>query len=99
MPAYLIANVDIVDPALFADYRRQVAPTLADHGGRFLVRGGSSEVLEGAWAPTRLVVIEFPSMVALKSWYASPAYRPLIELRQRAARSQLVAVEGAAPPV
>ncbi len=99
MPAYLIGNVDVVDPALYDDYRRQVLATVAAHGGRFLVRGGASEVLEGAWVPKRLVVIEFPSMAALKSWYASPAYRPLIELRNRAARSQVVLVEGAAAPV
>ncbi|HEV3240429.1 MAG TPA: DUF1330 domain-containing protein [Casimicrobiaceae bacterium] len=97
MPAYLIANIEITDPAGFEEYRKGVAPTLAAHGARYLARGGSTEVLEGTWVPTRLVIIEFPSMVALKSWYDSPIYRPLIELRNRTARSSVVAIEGAAP--
>jgi uncharacterized protein (DUF1330 family) len=98
MPAYLIANIEITDPAAFDEYRKLVSPTLAAHGARYLVRGGKSEVLEGSWAPARLVVIEFPDMAALKSWYDSPVYRPLLELRNRAARSSVVAVEGSAPP-
>lgn len=97
MPAYLIANIEITNPAGYEEYRKRVPPTLAAHGGRFIARGGAIEVLEGSWAPTRLVIIEFPDMAALKSWYNSPAYRPLIELRQRNARSNLVAIEGAVP--
>ena len=68
------------------------------HGGRFLARGGAIEVLEGTWPPKRLVIIEFPDMAALKAFYESPAYRPLIELRNRTASSRLVAIEGSAPP-
>lgn len=98
MPAYLIADIEITDPAGYEEYRKRVPPTLAAHGGRFLARGGAIEVLEGTWAPTRLVIAEFPSMAALKSWYESPAYRPLIDLRNRTARSRLLAIEGAAPP-
>lgn len=96
MPAYLIADIEITDPIGYEEYRKRVPPTLAAHGGRFLARGGTIEVLEGSWNPTRLVIIEFPSMAALKSWYGSPEYRPLIELRNRNARSHLFAVEGSA---
>src|SRR5439155_739221 len=62
MPAYLIANVNVQDPATFEQYRKQVPATIAKHGGRYLVRGGRVERLEGSWNPTRLVVLEFPSM-------------------------------------
>jgi uncharacterized protein (DUF1330 family) len=98
MPAYLIADIEITDPAGYEEYRKRVPPVVAANGGRFLARGGTVEVLEGSWTPTRLVIIEFPSMAALKSFYDSPAYRPLIELRNRNARSKLVAIEGSAPP-
>jgi uncharacterized protein (DUF1330 family) len=98
MPAYLIADIDITDPAGYEEYRKRVPALIAAHGGRYLVRGGSIEALEGSWAPTRIAVIEFPDMAALKAFHDSPAYRPLIELRHRTARSKLIAVEGAAPP-
>ena len=64
-------------------------------GGKFVVRGGKHEVLEGEWRPVRLVVIEFPDMAALKAWYQSPEYTALIKLRQGASRGSLIAVEGA----
>jgi uncharacterized protein (DUF1330 family) len=95
MPAYLIADVEVIDSESYEDYRRQVAPVVAKFGGRFLVRGGPHVVLEGQWQPQRLVVIEFPSMEALTSWYRSPDYTPLIALRQSASKGALVAVEGA----
>jgi uncharacterized protein (DUF1330 family) len=98
MAAYLIANIDVTDPAGYEEYRKGVPPTIVAHGGRFLARGGTVDVLEGSWIPRRLVIIEFPTMAALKSWYDSPEYRPLIELRNQFARSSLVAVEGSAPP-
>ncbi len=98
MPAYLIADVEVTDPAGYEEYRKRVPALVAAYGGRFLARGGALTILEGAWRPKRLVVIEFPDMAALKSWYDSPAYRPLIELRQRTATSNVLAIEGSAPP-
>ena len=95
MSAYLIADVDVHDQTVYAEYRRQVAPLIQKHGGRFIVRGGAYETLEGTWQPHRLVVIEFPDMAALKGWYRSPEYAKLIELRQGVSRGSLVAVEGA----
>lgn len=95
MTAYLIADVDVSDPDVYAEYRRQVLPLVSRHGGRFIVRGGVHETLEGEWQPKRLVVIEFPDMAALKAWYGSPEYTRLIALRQGASRGSLVAVEGA----
>lgn len=95
MPAYLIADVEVQDPDVYAEYRRQVLPLVQRHGGRFIVRGGAHETLEGPWRPARLVVIEFPDMAALTAWYRSPEYEKLIALRQGASRGSLIAVEGA----
>ena len=94
MAAYLIADTDITDHQTYDEYKRQVAPVISKFGGRFLVRGGKQTVFEGAWRPHRLVVIEFPNMEALTSWYNSPEYAPLLALRQPAATDHLVAVEG-----
>ena len=96
MSAYLIADVEIHNPDVYAEYRRQVLPLVQKHGGRFIVRGGAHEVLEGDWRPQRVVIIEFPDMAALRAWYRSPEYAKLIALRQGASRGSLVAVEGAA---
>jgi uncharacterized protein (DUF1330 family) len=94
MAAYLLADVHVKDPQKYDEYRNQVAATVARHGGRFIVRGGKHEVLEGNRDVQRLVVIEFPSMDALKTWYNSPEYEPLIALRQAASTGDLIAVEG-----
>src|SRR5947207_15391924 len=74
MPAYLIANVNVQDPATFEEYRKQVPATIAKHGGRYLVRGGRVERLEASWNPTRLVVLEFPSMAQARRWLDSDVY-------------------------
>jgi uncharacterized protein (DUF1330 family) len=95
MAAYLVADTEILDPQTYEEYKRQVAPVVAKFGGRFLVRGGKHVVLEGTWRPHRIVVIEFPSMEAVTSFYNSPEYAPLLALRQPAANDHLVAVEGA----
>ena len=98
MPAYLIAEVDVIDRELYDEYRKGVPATVTAHGGRFVVRGGATETLEGGWTPPRVVILEFPTMAALKQWYGSVEYQPLLALRTRAARSKVIAVEGAAPP-
>ena len=94
MPAYLFANVDVTDPQGYEKYRQRVSATIEAYGGRYVVRGGATEVLEGEWVPKRMVILEFPDMAQLKAWYRSPEYKPLIELRQRTTNSMLVAVEG-----
>jgi uncharacterized protein (DUF1330 family) len=95
MPAYMIGDIDVLDGERYAEYRRQVLPTIERHGGRFLVRGGAHEVMEGPWRPNRMVVIEFPDMAAFKAWYHSPEYQRLAGLRQATSRGSIVAVEGA----
>ena len=95
MAAYVIGEIEVTDPASYDDYRKQVLATVEKHGGRFVVRGGRVEALEGGWSPKRLVVLEFPNMQKLLTWYRSAEYAPLIKLRQKASRGKLIAVEGA----
>lgn len=95
MAAYAIADVDVKNPEAYAEYRRQVMATVEKHGGRFLARGGAHETLEGKWRPHRLVIVEFADMKALKAWYGSKDYGPLIKLRQAASEGSIVALEGA----
>jgi uncharacterized protein (DUF1330 family) len=95
MSAYVIGDIEVTDTALYEDYRKQVAATVQKYGGRFVVRGGKVEALEGGWSPKRLVLLEFPSMEQAQKWYRSSEYAPLITLRQRASRGRLVLVEGA----
>ena len=97
MAAYLIADIEVTDTQAYEEYRRGVPAIIAAHGGRYLVRGGTAETLEGTWHPGRAIVLEFPSMDALRAFWASPEYRPLRAVRERAARSNLVAVEGVQP--
>jgi len=96
MPAYIIVDVEVTDPANFEEYRKQVPATVQKYGGRFLVRGGAMEVLEGDWRPKRVVVLEFPSMEQAKRWYESEEYRAPKALRLKTSRGRLVLVEGAA---
>lgn len=98
MPAYLIANVRVKDTARFEEYRAKVPSVIAAHGGRYLVRGGAVTEKEGALPLQRLVILEFPSMEAAQRFYDSPDYAPLLQLRLEAADSDLVLVEGMAPP-
>jgi uncharacterized protein (DUF1330 family) len=94
MPAYVIGDIEVTDPATYDDYRKQVLATVEKFGGRFAVRGGVVEPLEGGWAPKRLVMVEFPTLEQARKWYRSPEYAPLIKLRQKASRGKLVMVEG-----
>ena len=94
MPAYLIANVEVTDPVGYEEYRRLAPAAIAAHGGRYLARGGATTVLEGEFTPHRLVILEFPDMARLKAFYDSPEYQPLVAMRNRNARSSLVAIEG-----
>lgn len=94
MAAYVIADLDVFDPEGFEEYRRRVPPTIAAHGGRYLARGGATEVLEGAWSPTRCVILEFPDVERFRAWWSSPEYAALRAIRERTARSTIVVTEG-----
>jgi len=95
LAAYLHAHLEVTDPVGYEDYRRQVPAMIAAHGGRYLVRGGAATRLEGDGPPLqRQVILEFPDMAALMAFYRSPEYQPLIALRQRCSRGEIVVIEG-----
>jgi uncharacterized protein (DUF1330 family) len=95
MAAYVIGEIEVTDPAPYEEYRKQVLAVVTKYGGKFIVRGGRVESMEGGWAPKRIVALEFPSMEQALKWYRSPEYAPLIKLRQKAAQGKLIIVEGA----
>jgi uncharacterized protein (DUF1330 family) len=95
MAGYVIAEVDVHDQALFEEYRKLVPGTIAQYGGKYLVRGGASDSKEGGWEPKRVVVLEFPSADQARKWYHSPEYAPALAMRLKAAKSKMVIVEGA----
>ena len=94
MAAYVIAEVDVQDAALFEEYRKIVPGTIAKHGGKYLVRGGTSETKEGGWTPKRVIVLEFPTMNRAREWYHSTDYAPALAMRLKAAKSRMILVEG-----
>ena len=94
MAGYVIAQLlHVSDAAGFEEYRSKVAATVERYGGKFLVRGGEVQVLEGDW-PGRTVVLEFDSAARAREWYDSAEYRPLLELRKRCAETRLIIIEG-----
>jgi len=98
VPAYVIANVTVHDPEAYKAYTAVTPKTIADHGGRFICRGGEVEVLEGDWHPNRLVIVEFPSVEAARAWYTSAEYEQAKEIRLAHADSQLVLADAGALP-
>jgi uncharacterized protein (DUF1330 family) len=94
MAVYVIADIEVLDRPSFEGYRQQVPATIAAYGGRYLARGGATEVLEGSWAPQRCVILEFPDMERFQAWWDSPEYAPLKALRVRSTRSHLVVTQG-----
>ena len=94
MPAYVIADVEVTDSKLFAEYRELVLPTVTAYGGRYIARGGATEVLEGDRVPNRTVIIEFSSMGQAKAWHSSDEYAHPKDMRIRATNSNVIIVEG-----
>lgn len=92
--AYVICDVEVTDPVAYGEYRKLSGPALEKHGGRFLVRGGATTVLEGDRQPGRVVVAEFPSVEAARLWYDSPEYLEARRVREGASRGSFVLVEG-----
>ena len=93
--AYVIGQFDLHDPDAYSAYRAQTPATIEKYGGRFLVRAGHLETLEGDPPLPRIVVLEFPSLVQAKAWYDSEEYQALIPIRQAAAVGHSFLVEGA----
>ena len=95
MVGYIIADIKITDPDEYQKYAKQTASTLEPYGGKFIVRGGQPETLEGDWNAKRIVIIEFPSVEQAKTWYDSLEYSAIIGIRHRSADSNILIVHGA----
>jgi uncharacterized protein (DUF1330 family) len=94
MSAYVVVQVDVGDPVRYEDYKRLVPASLAKYGGRFIVRGGKTETLEGTWSPRRFVMLEFPDVERAKAWWASAEYAEAKALRQATSQTEMIVVEG-----
>lgn len=94
MPAYIIVDVDVKDAAAYEDYKKLTPGSLQPFDGKFIVRGGAVSPLEGDWNPSRIVVLQFPTMEKAKAWWSSEEYAPAKALRQSASSTQMIAVEG-----
>lgn len=94
MSAYVLAEIEIVNPEGYKEYTTTVPATIAKFGGRFLVRGGATEVLEGEWPQRRRVLIEFPSMDAAKRWFNSPDYEKPMAMRRANSNGRLLLLDG-----
>ena len=94
MPAYIIVEIDIVDPVGYEGYKNLAGTTVAKYGGKYIVRGGKTEVLEGDWKPKRIVVLEFELAQRAKEWLNCEDYREPPKMRHRTARTNMILVEG-----
>ena len=94
MSAYVIVEIEIVDPVGYEEYRKLAGATVEKYGGKYIVRGGKAEVLEGDWNPKRIVVLEFPTMERAKQWLNCEDYREPRKMRHRTAKTNMILVEG-----
>ena len=94
MSAYVIVEIEIVDPVGYEEYKKQAAATVLKHGGKYIVRGGKTEVLEGDWKAKRIVVLQFESMERAKQWLNCEEYREPRKMRHRTAKTNMILVEG-----
>lgn len=94
MTAYIIFDVKVTNSADYEGYKQLAAPTVALYGGKYIVRGGQTETLEGDWVPNRIVVMQFENVERAKAWINSPEYAEARALRHRYAVSKAIVVEG-----
>lgn len=94
MTAYVIVDIEVLDPENYKEYVRLAPETVKLYGGRYIARGGQNETLEGEWQAKRLVILEFESIANAKQWLNSPEYMPVKALRHKYAKTNMVVVEG-----
>jgi uncharacterized protein (DUF1330 family) len=94
MAAYLVVDIDVSNPAQFEEYKKLAPAAIARYGGRYLIRGGAYEVIEGDWKPQRLTLVEFDSTEKAKAFYNSPEYQLAIKARLGAANMKMLLVQG-----
>jgi uncharacterized protein (DUF1330 family) len=98
MAAYIVVEIAIQDAETYERYKLLAPPSIAAYGGRYLVRGGAVEVLEGSWKPPRFVILEFPTVERARAWWSSPEYAPAKALRQASTQTDMLLVEGLSGP-
>ena len=94
MAGYALIDVEITDQTVFAEFRERAPAVVEAHGGRFLVRGGATEVVQGDWTPHRVVIVEFDSVERAKSWWNSPDHTELRAMLDRCSKTTVTIVEG-----
>lgn len=94
MSAYIIVEITIANAEEYEEYKKLTPATIAAYDGRFVVRGGATETLEGDWRPERIVVLEFPNVQRAKEWWESPEYAEAKRIRQRTAETRMIVIEG-----
>lgn len=94
MPAFLISDVSVRDADAFQTYRTRAADSIGRYGGKYLVRGGGIETLEGTWNPRTIIIVEFPSLEQAKVWYRSREYAAALEVREKTLSRNLILVDG-----
>ena len=95
MSAYVIVDIVVNDPSRYEEYKQMAAASVAQYGGRYIVRGGRAQRLEGEQEPNRVVVLEFPEYEQAVAWWESAEYAPGKALRQAIATTRMVVVDGA----
>jgi uncharacterized protein (DUF1330 family) len=98
MAAYIMVEIAIHDAETYERYKKLAPPSIAAYGGRYLVRGGAVEVLEGSWNPSRFVILEFPTAERARAWWNSPEYAPAKALRQTCTKTDMILMEGLQGP-
>jgi uncharacterized protein (DUF1330 family) len=94
MTAYVVLDLKVTDPDAFARYRELAPPAIAAYGGRYIARGGATEVMEGSWELNRVVMLEFPTVEKAKAWLESPEYREARALRHASAKTNAFVTQG-----
>src|SRR3989440_12452000 len=94
MPVCIIVEIEIIDPVGYEEFKKRAAATVAQYGGKYIVRGGACETLEGDWKPKRIVILQFENMERAKAWLNSPEYAEPRKMRHRTAKTRMILVEG-----
>jgi uncharacterized protein (DUF1330 family) len=94
MPAYIIVEIEINDPEAYEEYKKLAPVSIAQYGGKYIARGGATEVLEGDWIPKRVVIVQFESIARAKEWLNCSEYAPARRLRHKSAKTNMIIVEG-----
>jgi uncharacterized protein (DUF1330 family) len=94
MPGYIIVEIDVTDPVGYEEYKKLAGATVEKYGGKYIVRGGATETLEGDWNPKRIVILKFESVARAKEWLTCKEYSEPRKMRHRTAKTKMIVVEG-----